>query len=386
MFDYRHRSYCPRVEQLERRELLSVGAMGPPQSPGQRGRPIAGDDYGNTLAQAALVSLSTAGAGSQSGTIERAGDVDMFKIVAPVSGQMTITQSAIVGSRLDACVYVYDANGHLLAQNDDYGGSQNSQVTIDVTAGTTYFVKAAAHGRTAGAYAVQFTTSAAVADDFPDTIAAAATVELSTNGGATQSGTIEQAGDVDMFKIVAPVSGQMTVTQSATVGSRLDAHVYIYDANGQLLAQNDDYGGTRNSQVTIDVTAGTTYYVEAAAYGRTAGDYTLAISTAASTTTPTEPTEPTEPTDPTTGGFQIDVTMSGFTSAQREIVQQAVDRWEAIIVGDLPDVTYQGQTIDDLSITISSIRIDGSGNVLGQSCVTEVRADSCLPWVQDRVR
>ena len=58
--------------------------------------------------------------------------------------------------------------------------------------------------------------------------------------------------------------------------------------------------------------------------------------------------------------------MTGFTAAQQAIVQQAVDIWEQIIVGDLPDVTYLGQVIDDLAITISSIRIDGSGNVLGQ--------------------
>ena len=39
-----------------------------------------------------------------------------------------------------------------------------------------------------------------------------------------------------------------------------------------------------------------------------------------------------------------------MTAAQQQIVQQAVDRWEQIIVGDLPDVTYRGQAIDDLSI------------------------------------
>ena len=59
--------------------------------------------------------------------------------------------------------------------------------------------------------------------------------------------------------------------------------------------------------------------------------------------------------------------MTGFTTAQQQIIQQAVDRWEEIIVGDLPNVTYQGRVIDDLAIAFSSITIDGTGSVLGQA-------------------
>ncbi len=59
--------------------------------------------------------------------------------------------------------------------------------------------------------------------------------------------------------------------------------------------------------------------------------------------------------------------MTGFTTAQQQIIQQAVDRWEEIIVGDLPNVTYQGRVIDDLVIAFSSITIDGTGSVLGQA-------------------
>ena len=65
-----------------------------------------------------------------------------------------------------------------------------------------------------------------------------------------------------------------------------------------------------------------------------------------STGTTTQPTA-------ASGGFQIDVTMAGFTAAQQAIVQQAVDLWEQIIVGDLPDANYRGQVIDDVSIAIS---------------------------------
>ena len=46
-------------------------------------------------------------------------------------------------------------------------------------------------------------------------------------------------------------------------------------------------------------------------------------------------------------------TMSGFTTSQQAIVLQAVDRWEEIIIGDLPDVVYQGQVIDDVDSSVS---------------------------------
>jgi hypothetical protein len=360
------------LEQLEKRELLSIGASGLLQATVFNAKASVSDDYGNTFAQAAQVSLSSAGSGSQSGKIEQAADVDMFKIVAPITGQMTIQELAASGSRIDSFLYVYDANQKLLAQNDDYNRSLNSQVVINVTAGTTYYIKAAAYRQSTGAYTVKFATTAAATDDFGNTIALATQVNLSSTGEGNQSGKIEQAGDVDMFKIVATATGTMTIKQSAASGSQLNSYLYVYDANGQLLSQNNDYGSSQNSQIQISVVAGTTYYVKAAAYQQSTGAYALSFSTAATTTTPTTPTA---------SGFQIDVTMTGFTTAQQQIIQQAVSRWEQIIVGDLPDVTYNGRVIDDIEIAISGITIDGSGNILGQSTATAFRSSSDLPYL-----
>ena len=43
-----------------------------------------------------------------------------------------------------------------------------------------------------------------------------------------------------MFQIVAPVTGQMTITEAAPPAAGLDPYLYVYDADGQLLGQNDD--------------------------------------------------------------------------------------------------------------------------------------------------
>jgi hypothetical protein len=341
--------------------MLSAGPLAPFQPFGATR--TATDDYGNTIAQAALITLSTTGTGAQSGKIETAGDVDVFSFVAPVSGTMTIRQQA---ARVNTSLSAYSVTEQLLASSN--ANPRTGGIQITVTAGSTYYVKMAASGRGTGSYAIQFVTTPAVTDDYGNTMAQATALSLSESGSGVQSGKIEKAGDVDVFSIVAPVTGTMTIQQAAATGSKLDSVVYVYSSSGQLLAQNDNSGASRNSLVEFDVVAGSTYYVKAAARGTSTGAYNLQLSTeAATTTTPSE------------DGFQIDVTITGMTDAEEAIVEQAVTRWEQIIVGDLPDVTYRGQAIDDVQIAISGITIDGSGSVLGQSSVTAVRSDSCLP-------
>src|SRR5207244_4497757 len=43
----------------------------------------------------------------------------------------------------------------------------------------------------------------------------------------------------------------------------------------------------------------------------------------------------------------------------------AAAKWESIIVGDLPNATYNGVSVDDLLIDASGAPIDGTGNILG---------------------
>jgi hypothetical protein len=108
-------------------------------------------------------------------------------------------------------------------------------------------------------------------------MAHATPVNVPTSGTAQVPGQIERAGDVDMFRFVAPGTGRMTIRQVAAAGSGLDSYLYVYDASGNLLAQNDDSDGL-NSRVELDVVAGATYYVKAAAYGRSTGGYQVTLT------------------------------------------------------------------------------------------------------------
>lgn len=76
--------------------------------------------------------------------------------------------------------------------------------------------------------------------------------------------------------------------------------------------------------------------------------------------------------------FQIDLLFpdSTLSERQQEIIRDAADRWEEIIVGDLPNVGL----IDDLELTVVSEFRDGVGHFLAHGLPTNLRPDSLLPY------
>lgn len=117
--------------------------------------------------------------------------------------------------------------------------------------------------------------------DTPD--ASASVLDLSS-GATTTFGTLEAAGDRDVF--------QFTVTQSTTItidlgwtgaGSFVDTYLRLYDGAGTQIASNDDGGsGTSsfNSRLTITLGAGT-YFVSAGSFADSdSGDFVINLSVA----------------------------------------------------------------------------------------------------------
>jgi hypothetical protein len=65
--------------------------------------------------------------------------------------------------------------------------------------------------------------------------------------------------------------------------------------------------------------------------------------------------------------------LGGLTQVQMDAFKLAADRWSKVIVGDLPSVLVDGETIDDLLILAEGAEIDGSGGILGQAGPTHIR-------------
>jgi hypothetical protein len=75
--------------------------------------------------------------------------------------------------------------------------------------------------------------------------------------------------------------------------------------------------------------------------------------------------------------FTIEVRFKGgLNKTQKKAFKGAADRWTKIIIGDLPAVRVDGETIDDLVIEAQGVGIDGPSGILGQAGPTHVRGTS----------
>jgi hypothetical protein len=235
------------------------------------------DDFGNAPATAHVITLDATGAGTQTGSIEIPGNVDLFKFTAPITGPLAIRQFAADTSNLDSLLIVLDSSLNTIASNDDSAGTLNSFVLINVTQGQTYFVAATGYHGSIGTYVLSFTP---VGNDTNNTIATARLLTLDATGAALQLGTLYYPGDVNYFQFVSPITGQLNIQQNAAAGSNLDSVLTVYDNNHQEIAFNDDSRDTPDSEVTINVTAGQTYFLQAAGYLDSTGSYVLVLNPA----------------------------------------------------------------------------------------------------------
>ncbi|MBI1312118.1 hypothetical protein GC176_12565 [bacterium] len=92
-------------------------------------------------------------------------------------------------------------------------------------------------------------------------------------------------------------------------------------------------------------------------------------------------TAPISPGQTPADTFNIDLRFSGtFTASQQATFQAAANRWEEVIIGDIPDVFVPGiGQVDDIVIDVRSFTIDGPGGVLGQSALVATRIGTNLP-------
>jgi hypothetical protein len=187
------------------------------------------------------------------------------------------------------------------------------------------------------------------------------------------------------FLLSAP-AGQTVRIQLSSID--FDTYLFIVNqATGEVIAENDDFGGSTNSQLDLVVQAGINYLVRVSSYDPGAtGAFQLRTALVAPAPTPSPTASPT----PSAGGFNIEIEFidNSLSPSQRNIVLQAARRWEQIITGDLPDVTLTLQAgfceagfpptplvnrpVDDLLVQVTGARLlsgpsDGPSRVLAQA-------------------
>jgi hypothetical protein len=272
---------------------------------------------GHGFATATPLSVSPSGAAAQNSFISTAGVADYYRYVAPQSTAIVVREEEPPSGHLDTLLTVYDALGQPLPGGtdddadwlDSRGFAQTgSQVRVSVDAGKTYFIEAGAFDGSTGPYNLSVTP-----DGANDSPATAMPLVLSPQGSLTTTGLIFFPGDVQFYRFVAPIDGEMSIQQDAQ-GSPLDSDLTILDSSERLLTFDDDSdpkvtGNGQNSLVQFPVVAGRAYYVEAAGYpnldgSRQTGGFKLIFAT-----NPNPP--PDDQPDTFAKAQQVDVS-SGF--------------------------------------------------------------------------
>jgi hypothetical protein len=291
----------------------------PDPNPGPNPNPApVDDDHANDIGpDATEIILVDNGQASATGELEVEGDRDVFHVTVDTAGSLVVDLTGLGG--VDTYLHVYDADGNLIGENDDSGGTLNSRIELAVEPGV-YFVSAGSYDDSeTGDYRLDVTLDS---DDHGDSRDEATKLTMSATGAAGSPGVIGGDGDRDYFQITANRSGQMTITATAG-GSDLDTIVAVYDSRGRRIALNDDWSGT-DSRAVIRARAGQVYFVEVAGYGGSTGGYHLDIAT--STTRP-----PSRP--PRSAAREVVVPQREADESPRvALASRLADRFAALVI------------------------------------------------------
>jgi len=167
------------------------------------------------------------------GRINDSDDTDSFELIAPASGTMTVRlERAVDSSQLLPRIDVFEIEG----QNTNLLGTDTSnaqgvaEVTVPVERGQIYVLRAGASGGTTGQYRISVEAPAFI-DDFANEhkIAEATEVELLDHLGLGEiSGSIEGAGDSDLFRFVPTGTQEITVSVESA-NNVLNARVTVFE-------------------------------------------------------------------------------------------------------------------------------------------------------------
>lgn len=214
-----------------------------------------------------VVPLDASGSGLQLGTLETAGDMDLFAFTTTVTGRTTVRVDG--GAGLDQVV-------HLLT-----------------TPGQTFAVQVFDRDNRTGAYVLTITS---IADDFPD--GAVFPIVLDDTGAGNQKGSINYAGDVDVFRFTATQTGRMTLMMQNPAGFSLATllsevsvtpAVVRYDLAPSHVSRPKKPAQDRILQ--FDVVQGQEYTVRASGANGSSGAYQLSFAMAVDDYSGTKPHE-----------------------------------------------------------------------------------------------
>ncbi|HWI87774.1 MAG TPA: FG-GAP-like repeat-containing protein [Sphingomicrobium sp.] len=209
--------------------------------------------------------------------------------------------------------------------------------------------------------------------DIPASTATTASIGV----GGTVQGVLEVGGDHDWYAINLVAGQEVTISLFGSGTNPVpDTYVDIRDSAGNVLAWNDDSGGTLNSKLVFTAATTGTYYIDAGAWDPTSADWTAGQTPPNYTGTYTLSVQPYTPPPVWTydqianqlingywnaqggdvahhwavsQGGSITVNYSTLTPAEQNLAVHALQEWSDIIGVTFTPVTTGGQIVFDHS-------------------------------------
>ena len=224
----------------------------------------------------------------QAGSINSATDQDWYRVsltagltytirlMGQGTGSNTLFDPLIEGIYTSGNTYAggYNNDGLISGPN-----SRDAMVTFRAPSTTTYWIAAAGDMGSTGSYTLLVVNSSGATDNVPASTATTATV----NVGASVTGTIDTAGDVDWYRVTLNAGSVYKVTMRgipSSGGTLADPIIAgIYDSSGRYISNTyiDDVD-TRDASLAFTAGYSGDYYIAARAFSTYTGTFTLNVA------------------------------------------------------------------------------------------------------------
>lgn len=228
------------------------------------------DDYPLSVSTTGMVAV---GGAATPGVIDYSDDGDLFKVQLSAGVTYRFDLSSPLTSEVDPYLMLFGTQPEvdLIAYDDDSGELPlDSMLYFTPSDSGTYYLAAFDYAEATGTYSVSATRTA---DDFDGATTTRGIVQV---GGGASSGRIDVPTDVDMFAVSVVANQQYTFELwSTSTGGLVDPYLTLVDANGHMLASDDDAGVDYDSLLTFTATSTGTVYLAAMDYDAGTGGYQL---------------------------------------------------------------------------------------------------------------
>ena len=178
-----------------------------------------------------------------------------------------LTQSGIrfiayTTGTLDTMLTFYNAQGRLIAEDDDSGDYYNARLAYSGDPGIIY-IEVRTWDEVTGRCTLFIETRES---NKPDQYENDNTIADAKNiyPGESQQRTFTDADDIDWVRLIISQSGLYSIKTIAD--DYVDSYLEIYDSRQNLLAEDDDSGNRFDAEIFIYLDAGT-YYLRISCYG-----------------------------------------------------------------------------------------------------------------------